>query len=554
MAPLDTAFRSPSFRWDEAAARHLLNRAGFGVPPAAVARLAAMTPDDAVASFVDYERFPANIKEPDWLSPPADFREMRQMMQGLGEDERRNLRNQMQRTEREAMNRLQMWWLDRICHTERPLEEKLTLFWHGHFATSAEKVREPGYNYGLNQTLRKHASGDFRTLVLEVGKSPAMLRYLDNVQNRRGKPNENWARELMELFTLGIGNYTEQDIKEAARAFTGWTIRNGAFAFDGRQHDTGSKTVLGRTGAFDGEDIVDILLAQPVCAEFLSRKLWTYFAYENPEPEIVKGLASTLRDGGYELKPLLRRIFSSEAFYSARARSSQIKSPAQLVAGLQVQLDVPLTERPPVAALAMRAMGQSLYYPPNVKGWDGGRAWINTNTFLVRCNLASHFVSGIAPEFGGRARGGGAATARRQPDAMMDETMRDRMQETMASDTDRERPAGQDTMPPDNPGRTFAEALQSRRAAGRREARNPALFQAREFFARFHGMTAGEIVDSLTAYFIGFPLEESQRERLAAILTAGGSPNRPVAITSVPEEDLRAVVQLLLSTPDYQVC
>jgi len=551
---LDSAFRSPSFRWDEAAARHLLNRAGFGVPLAAVSQLAAMKPDDAVAAFVDYERFPVTTKEPDWLNPPMDFRDMRQMMAGLGEDDRRQVRQQMQRSQREAMNRLQMWWLDRMCHTTRPLEEKLTLFWHGHFATSAEKVREPIHNYWLNQTLRTHASGNFRTLVLEVSQSPAMLQYLDNVRNRRGKPNENWARELMELFTLGIGNYTEQDIKEAARAFTGWTVRNGAFVFDRRQHDDGVKTVLGRTGAFDGEDIVDILLAQPACAEFISRKLWTYFAYEDPEPEIVAGLAATLREAGYELKPVLRRIFSSEAFYSARARLSQVKSPAQLVVGLQVQLDVPLTERPPVAVLAMRAMGQSLFYPPNVKGWDGGTAWINTNTFLVRCNLASHFVSGVAPDFGGRPRGAGSAAIPRQADTMTDETMQGPMRAMTVAGTDFERPAGQDAMPADIPGRTFAEALRSRRGSARREQRNSGFFQAREFFAKYHGMTAGEIVDSLATYFVGFPLEESQRDRLAAILSGGGSLNRPVAIPAVPEENLRAVVQLLLSMPDYQVC
>ncbi|MCX7718551.1 MAG: DUF1800 domain-containing protein [Candidatus Sumerlaeaceae bacterium] len=551
MGLLDNAFRSPSFRWDEASARHLLNRAGFGVPPAAVARLAAMKPDEAVASLVDYERFPPNMKEPDWIQPPLDFRELRQKMQGLSEDERRSLRNQMRRSEREAMSRLQMWWLDRICHTQRPLEEKLTLFWHGHFATSAEKVREPAYNHHLNQTLRQHASGNFRTLVIEVGKSPAMLRYLDNIQNRSGRPNENWARELMELFTLGIGHYTEQDIREAARAFTGWTIRNGAFAFDGRLHDSGVKTILGRTGRFDGEDVVDILLGHPACAEFISRKLWTYFAYENPEPEIVTGLAATLRDGGYELKPVLRRMFSSQAFYSSRARFSQIKSPAQLVAGLHAQLDVPLTERPPVVALAMRAMGQALFYPPNVKGWDGGRAWINTNTYLVRCNLASHFVSGVAPDFGGRPRGAGAAGTTPQ---QAEETMRDRAALSAAAVSDQDRPAGQDAMPPDNPSRTFAEALRSRRTTGRSDTRNAGLFQARAFFARFHGMKPAEIVDALAAYFLGFPLDETQRERLAAILAGGGSPNRPVAVTSVPEENLRAVVQLLLSLPDYQVC
>lgn len=597
MHPLDSVAADPAFQWNARTARHLLNRAGFGVPPSAIAKLAAMKPEEAVAAFVDYERFPDKLPGPTWLPRTYSSREMRRMESQLSEEERRRLRQELQREAREAIGRLQIWWLNRMCHTQRPLEEKLALFWHGHFATSAEKVTDPSRNYHLNEVFRRHGAGNFRRLVTEVGRSPAMLRYLDQAQSNRQKPNENWARELMELFTLGIGHYTETDIKEAARAFTGWTERDGQFHYEARRHDPGLKTFLGRTGYFGGDDIIAIILEQPACAEFICRKLWTYFAYENPEPEIVEGLADTLRRNDYELKPVLRRMFLSRAFYSDKAVGTQIKSPAQLVANLLVQLDAPLEERPPIAQLAMRAMGQSLFSPPNVKGWDGGRAWINTNTLLVRYNFASYLVSGVVPDFG---RGAGSGQLTRQlrealqrksqanarqgrdgrgapvpaGDGMMmsassmeDEDPMMMMAEMMMTggddgDARLPMPAGQDAMPPDNPSRTLYGALRRRQPGNRArekvsremEAMALAPFQARGFFSRYEGMTAGEMVDHLIEHFIGFPLEESQREKLIAVLSRNVKPGQPLSVTQIPETDLRAAVQLLLSTAEYQVC
>jgi len=200
----------------------------------------------------------------------------------------------------------------------------MTLFWHSHFAVSAQKVRSARLNYQLNATLRRHATGNFRTLLQEVAKTPAMLEYLDNRQNVKGNPNENWAREFFELFTLGIGNYSENDIKEAARAFTGWTARGEQSVFVARRHDDGVKTLFGRTGRFTADDVIDLTLAQPACAEFICAKLWRFFAYENPDPEVVRGLADTFRQSDYELKPVLKQIFSCQAFYSERATATQI--------------------------------------------------------------------------------------------------------------------------------------------------------------------------------------------------------------------------------------
>lgn len=541
MSMLESAFTQPGFRWNEVRARHLLNRAGFGVPVSAVKRLASMPPDRAVAAFVDYEGAPDTLPPPDDLPETPDFRTLRQTMEGTTEEQRQAMRRQRAREDREAVQRLQRWWLERMCRSQRPLEEKMTLFWHGHFVTSAEKVRDPRQNLEMNRVLRTNATGSFRRLLAEVARCPAMLRYLDNMQSTRTRPNENWARELLELFTLGIGNYTEEDILAAARAFTGWTVRGNAFFLNPRQHDSATKTFLGRTGPLDGEDVMARILEQPACARHVCGRLWRFFAYDDPEPEIVEGLAATLRDADYQMKPVLRRLFSSRAFFSDRAVFSQIKSPAQLTVNLHMMLDVPLPERPPVAQLAMRAMGQDLLYPPNVKGWDGGRAWINTDTLLVRTNYAGHLVSGTAPGLGGRG-GGRVAPAL---------TMRaDEEPPTM-----RDAPAGQDAMSSDIPGRTLAAAL--RRGRGEEQANRAmrrAAFDARAFFARCEGMTAPEMADYLTAYFIGHPLDASARSTIAEALAPGRDPALPLAVTTLAEENLRGAVQLLLGMAEFQLC
>jgi uncharacterized protein (DUF1800 family) len=526
--------------------------------------------------MVEFDRIPDRLPAADWVPPTMAPGMMDPMMQGMEEEERRRIRNELQGQSREFVSKLQVWWIDRMCHTQRPLEEKLALFWHGHFATSAEKVRDPRTNFELNQVFRKHGAGNFRTLLMAVGQSPAMMRYLDQDRSTPQKPNENWARECLELFTLGIGHYTEKDIKEAARAFTGWTVsREGQFRFVRRRHDEGEKTFLGRTGAFTGDDIVDIILQQPACAEHVARKLWRYFGSENPPPGVVEGLADTLRRSNYELRPALRQLFLSQAFYDESTIQTQVKSPAQLVVNLLVQLDAPLDERPPVAQLAMRAMGQSLFSPPNVKGWEGGRSWINTNTLLIRYNFSSYLVSGIVPDIGGqRLRGLNQqvrGAVREQESGMtMGETMEGSMQSRM-----RERdgeggstsPAGQDAMPSDVAARTLYEAMlrqRNNRAAARRA--NPeqaarerqmeaAPFDAQAFFARYEGMKAEEVVDDLANYFLGLPLDPTQKSKILAALMDGGlEAGAPLSIAALPEKNARAAVQLLLSTVEYQVC
>ncbi|MCC6155400.1 MAG: DUF1800 family protein, partial [Candidatus Hydrogenedentes bacterium] len=274
-----TSLLKPVEKWDAAKARHLLNRAGFGGPSERLAKLTAMEPDQAVAYFVDYESNPGVTAVPDFLVKPKSPEEIKQLYAGLDVDARRKKSNELQAEERAAIQSLKGWWLERMHTSERPLEEKLALFWHGHFATSAQKVKSSWHTHQLNDVFRRHAIGNFKQLTIEVGQSPSMLRYLDNNKSTKKHPNENWARELMELFTLGQGQYSEDDIKESARAFTGWTSTHEKFAYRFDYHDGGSKTFMGKTGNFDGWDVINIIFEQPAASEFIAAKLWTYFAY-----------------------------------------------------------------------------------------------------------------------------------------------------------------------------------------------------------------------------------------------------------------------------------
>ena len=284
---------------------------------------------------------------------------------------------------------LMTWWVERMIATPAPLQEKMTLFWHGHFTsayqgkgiTAADMLRQ-------NQLYRNFALGNVHKLTLAVSQDPAMLKYLDNRASRKEHPNENYARELMELFTLGIGNYTENDIRESARAFTGWTVdRNDEFVFNRNAHDDGSKTFLGRSGNFTGSDIVDIIFQQPASSKYFATKLLEFFVYSDPEPGLVDALAATIRKNDFEMAPVMSTIFRSNAFNSERAYRALVKSPVELVVGTFKLYGFTKVE-PPVLAV-MNRMGQRLFFPPNVKGWDGGEAWLNSGTMLTRENFSS---------------------------------------------------------------------------------------------------------------------------------------------------------------------
>jgi uncharacterized protein (DUF1800 family) len=408
-APLK-ALPPRSFGFDEA--RHLLNRAGFGGTPAQVEALRAMGLDAAVNLLVDYESRPEPTDEPafdpDIMRPQTPEEVAAGRKARRDRDENTLAQIQRIRMERERLDRLQLaemrkWWLKRLIETGRPLEEKMTLFWHGHFATGYRTIENSWHCLAQNRLFRRLATGNCAELVAGVVRDPAMIKYLDNDDNRQARPNENLARELMELFTLGEGNgYTELDIKEAARALTGYTFRDDDFVFDRTQHDGRIKTILGQRGSFDGDDLVRILMQRRETSEFLCLKLHRFLVNDAPgEPdratrEAVLAMADGLRDSRYELKPVLKSLFRSAWFYDADNRGSVIKSPIQLAVQAIRSFRTPSRELSALAN-ATELMGQSLFQPPNVKGWDGGRGWINTSTLYVRQNLLVYLITGRRP-------------------------------------------------------------------------------------------------------------------------------------------------------------
>jgi uncharacterized protein (DUF1800 family) len=288
---------------------------------------------------------------------------------------------------------LRAWWIYRMIYSPHPLKEKLTLFWHNHFATSNAKVQSAELMLGQYRLMYKHALGPFGTLLHDMSFDPAMLIWLDAKDSKKGNPNENYARELMELFSLGVGNYTEKDIREAARAFTGWEVKENKASFNAAQFDDGSKTVIGKTGRFKADDIVRICLDQPACPRFITKKVFRYLVSESipATPELIDPLAEQFQKSGYDFGGLVRTILRSNLFFSPEAYRSSIKSPVEFAVGIVHGLDA----RPATTELtqSLEGLGQSLFYPPSVKGWDGGTDWLNGQTLLFRQNLALQLAS-----------------------------------------------------------------------------------------------------------------------------------------------------------------
>ncbi|MDX6767276.1 MAG: DUF1800 domain-containing protein [Candidatus Methylacidiphilales bacterium] len=388
----------PASDWNETTAAHLLLRTGFGATQQEIQECAAAGLDASVDRLVDWEKTPDPTADPEWAKPDPTLAEQRRALRNLPEEERRMKFQEFQRQQREQLHELKQWWLERMRNGPRPLQEKLTLFWHGHFATSAEKVKIAYFMWRQNDIFRRLGNGPFRNLLLEVGRDPAMLVWLDGAQSRKDAPNENYGRELLELFTLGEGHYTEDDIKAAARAFTGWTVNrfNQTASFQKFNHHDGRKTFLGASGNFNDEDIIDQILGQNQCARHLSNRLWSFFAYQNPPAALADSLGDSLYRLNYDLRPFLKAMFRSREFYSARAIGTQIKSPVQWL--LATAKSAEMARFPGRAAIGLLTqLGQNLLEPPSVKGWDGGRTWVSTTTLLLRQNAAKLFVYGGDP-------------------------------------------------------------------------------------------------------------------------------------------------------------
>ena len=411
--------------WNYDRAGHLIERAGFGATPEEVRALAELSPEQAVDRIVEYEAVDgsglADFEESGIWDPGMDpfppsraesVRIAREQGISLGVKVLPNsasrrlqpvvdkffygLRSNVLETKR-----LALWWANRMVTTPRPLEERMTLFWHGHFATSESKVRDYRLMLAQNRMLRRLATGSFRDLLLGIMRDPAMLVYLDNGENVKDHPNENFGRELLELFTMGVGNYTERDIREASRAFTGWTNDVTRFRFDPELHDDGPKEFLGREGRFGGEEIIEIILDQPATAEFIASKIYRYFVRDDISKPMREALGKLLSESGYEIRPLLKTIFLSRDFYSSLSVGTQIKSPVQLVVSTYRKLGAGRMPTVPDFNQLTGRLGQSLLYPPNVAGWEGGRTWITPASLLDRGNLLRRvlFPPAIA-EFG----------------------------------------------------------------------------------------------------------------------------------------------------------
>jgi len=365
--------------------KHLLWRMGFGPRTKSWENWSALPPETWWPKLRD-ESLPA----------PQHFDvadgTIKGLLMGVGElgkMEKRDLdkeqKRQIRKQSREDLQNLNLLWLEEMTHSKAQLREKMAFFWHGHFASRNINIL---YQQQLLTVLREHALGNFADLLRGVSKSGAMISFLNNQQNKKQHPNENFAREVMELFTLGRGNYTENDVKEAARAFTGWSHRlDGEFVFRQRDHDTGSKTVLGKTGNFDGDELLDILLEKRETARFIARKLYKFLVNETlvPEERII-WLGDRFFDSGYKIMRLLEDIVRSDWFYAPENVGSKIKSPVELWVGIRRAIPLELAD-PESQLVLQKALGQILFYPPNVAGWPGGRNWIDSSSLMLRLRI-----------------------------------------------------------------------------------------------------------------------------------------------------------------------
>ncbi len=393
-------------------ARHLMLRAGFGAGPHEIAQLAELEPQQAIRQLLKTPSTEIAIADidPDVIHPPTAeererFMRARKNNDEAARSEARRIINERRAQDRRMLADLRRWWVRLMIDTRSPLQEKLVLLWHSHFASRHRNVRDTFLMYQQNQLFREHAAGSFADLARAVVRDPAMLKFLNNDKNNKRKPNENLAREFMELFTLGEGNYSEDDIKQGARALTGYHVDDNDFVFHDRRHDKARKTVLGETGKFDGDDFVDVLLDQPACSRYIALKLYRHFVADvsdhldevpGPHKAVIQRIATMLRKNNYQITPVLKTLFLSKHFYDPKIVGQKIKSPAQLVIGTARSLNTP-TRSLGTLSDGMRIMGQDLFDPPSVAGWDGGRSWINTSTLFTRQNVCTYLITGKDP-------------------------------------------------------------------------------------------------------------------------------------------------------------
>ncbi|HKE87058.1 MAG TPA: DUF1800 domain-containing protein [Vicinamibacterales bacterium] len=557
--------------WSYDRAAHLIERAGFGAMPSEIARLAAMSPRQAVDSLVDYESIDTSRLGPFdesgiWDAgmdpfPPSRaeaVRLARERGEGLGEKvlpagTQRRLQPVVDKffysltANQIETQRLGLWWANRMLASPRPLEEKLTLFWHGHFATGENKVRD--YRMMLRQNLmfRANASGRLQDLLIAILKDPGMLVYLDNGENVKAHPNENFGRELLELFTMGVGHYSEHDVREAARAFTGWTNDVLAFKFDASQHDFGDKTFLARTGPLNGDDVIQTILEQPVTGEFVAAKLYRFFVREDIGVEVKAELGRTFRASGYQIKPLLKRMFLSRDFYAPPSYATQIKSPVHLVVSTYRKIGLREIPTIPDFGRMTGALGQSLFDPPNVAGWAGGRTWITPSTLLQRGNLFRDVLFPDVKSFRPPDR------AMSPTDARVGERLAMGMNITEATregDAESNKMVDRDEDYNTRYGGYAGNLLAFKRT--KLIPRNPAPIDLTSMVKAANADTVEKVVDHFALRFLRVTLADKDRAVLVDFLR-GKLGSTTIQSSEKLEPALRELLYLVLSTPEYQL-
>jgi len=566
--------------WTYERARHLLDRAGFGGTPDEVRRLYDMGPATAVASLVTLDAniagdLPVFHESPIYDPTLRDFPETRPAATRLASKNGgamgvsikpagpRRLQPVVDRffywlrASTLETTRVANWWAECMLVSQQPLREKMALFWHGHFATGGDKVRDYRKMRVQLELLRAKGTGNFRTLLIGVAQDPAMLVFLDAGRNVKDALNENFGREVMELFTMGVGNYSEHDVREAARAFTGWIDDDLSFRFDEGKHDGRDKTFLGHAGPLDGVGVLDIILEQPVTAVFIATKIYRFFVRDDPSPDLQARLGQLLRDGNYEIAPFLRALFLSRDFYSPAAMGAQIKGPVELIVSTYRRLGLTALPGIPDLNSASGALGQVLLNPPTVAGWAQGRAWITPATLIGRGNFARDVMfpdqidftdPNLDPgaqirEVNKRILAGAdvaAATTEESPGAAMS------MGERAMANAEAEQ----------EDFNTRLGSLHGWQEAVRKVkpiTRAAPQFSLTEIVVAGSAHTTTEAVDLLLLRFLSVPIDADARATLIVFLDQQLGTSDLDRAKTYMEEPLRLVTHLIMSRPEYQL-
>jgi uncharacterized protein (DUF1800 family) len=514
-------------KWSWETSRHLLSRAGFGGRREEVEKAHKGGLKATVEQLLSGPT--RKLPVPAWLEEDRKFEFN---LRGMKEEKRKERRRIFQSHARELIG----GWVELMITSPTPadmLHQKMAFFWHGHFASSVQKVKAPPFIYDQLKLFYENALGNYGALLHGIIRDPAMLLYLDNQQNRKGKPNENLAREIMELFSLGVGNYTEQDIKEGARALTGLGIRPFEFVYNRRAHDDGQKTIFGKTGRWTGNDFVNLILEQPACAEYMVSRFWNYFGSEKIPNGVLKDLVAVFRDSKYDVKILLKSLFTHEHFYSEEVMASLIKSPVQLVVGTARTLGLQ-TSTPQFFGSMLNMMGQVPYFPPNVKGWPGGTSWIDTSRLVTRFTFAEIIGEGQIPK---------------DIDPRMDEEISGAGDESMemAENTSQSKPteavAQKEAVSPRQQKRQAFLKKKPGKGRGMKLPNNLMVdFDATRIAA---GRTPEEIFDEVAELLLVIPPDAKEKQSILSTMKSAGE---------IDEAWVQKLIGRIMLLPAYQIC